>query len=215
MKINILIADDHSIVRDGLKVVLSKKTDIIKEIFEAENSEELFKIADNKKIDIFIIDLEMPYLNGLKLSKIISQKYPQSSIIIFSTHSNKKLIEKAISIGVKGYLLKEDSTDNIVSAVKEVSKGNTFYSQKIANIVFESFLASKNSKEVEKKQLSDREVEILKLIVEGLSKKEIADKLNISVNTVNIHRKNIMGKLNIHNAVELTKYAIKEGIILL
>ena len=151
----------------------------------------------------------------MPLAKSLIEKHPDSKIIIFSTHSNKKLIEKAIAIGVKGYLLKEDSTENIVSAIIEVNKGNTFYSQKIANIVFESFIASKNPKEVEKRQLSDREIEILKLIVEGYSKQEIAEKLNISVNTVNIHRKNMMGKLNIHNAVELTKYAIKEGIILL
>lgn len=216
MAINLLVADDHNIVVDGLKVLLDKKTDNMKIVAVANTGPEVFELMNDNKnnIDIFLIDIEMPDMNGLDIARDLIKKDPESKIIIFSTHSTRKAIEQALDIGVKGYLIKEDTSRNLISAIKEVYEGNTFFSQKIANYVFNSFIAKKNSKK-NKNELSARETEILRYIAEGMNKKEIADKLNISVNTVNIHRKNIMGKLDIHNAVELTKYAIKEGFITL
>ena len=214
MAINLLVADDHNIVIDGLKLLLDKKTDNMKIVAVANTGTEVFDLLQKNKIDIFLIDIEMPEMSGLDIAKNIIKKDPESKIIIFSTHSTRKAIEQALDIGVKGYLTKEDSSKNLISAINEVYDGNTFFSQKIANFVFNSFIAKKNPKKV-KNELSSRETEVLKLIAEGFSKKEIADKLTISINTVNIHRKNIMGKLDIHNAVELTKYAIKEGFITL
>ncbi|MCK9224332.1 MAG: response regulator transcription factor [Candidatus Muirbacterium halophilum] len=212
MAINLLVADDHNIVVDGLKLLLDKKTDNMKIVAVANTGSEVFELIEkNKNIDIFIIDIEMPEMSGLDIAKKIIKNNPDSKIIIFSTHSTKKAIEQALDIGVKGYLTKEDSSKNLISAINEVYEGNTFFSQKIANYVFNSYFNAKKTKN----ELSARESEVLKLIAEGFSKQEIADKLAISINTVNIHRKNIMGKLDIHNAVELTKYAIKEGFITL
>jgi DNA-binding NarL/FixJ family response regulator len=151
MAVRLLIADDHHIVTDGLQLLLDKKTNDVEIIAVAENGKEVLDILDKEKVDVFLIDIEMPEMNGIELAEKLMEINPESRIIMFSTHSNRKMIENALELGVKGYLLKEDTSRNLVNAIREVSEGNTFYSQKIANFVFNSYLNAKRGPKKNKK----------------------------------------------------------------
>lgn len=213
MSIEIVLADDHSIVRQGLGAIISQEKDI-KIIAEASNGKEVVDIARKIQPDIFIIDISMPILNGLDASYKINQINPKNKIIILSMHDNRAFIERALSFGIKGYILKDLAADEIIQAIREVNKGGFFLSPKISNFVIQEYI-DKKGRNVHKKKitsLTEREREILQLVAEGYTNKEVAVQLKISLKTALVHRNNIMQKLDIHRQADLIRYALKEGI---
>ncbi|MDD2717384.1 MAG: response regulator transcription factor [Candidatus Wallbacteria bacterium] len=213
MAIDVIIADDHAIVRAGIKSVIEKKAIDIRVIGEASNGEELLKLARTSPADVYILDISMPLLNGIQAVSEILKINPQSKVIILSMHDSRSFVEKALQAGAKGYILKDNASEEIVPGIREVTSNRFYLSPPISNFIVEGFLnrdsqAGKNSNE-----LTLREREVLQLIAEGFSNKEIASRMRLALNTVNAHRKNIMEKLNIHKQADLIRYAIKEGLV--
>jgi DNA-binding NarL/FixJ family response regulator len=208
-----VLADDHSIVRQGLAAIISQEKDI-KVIAEASNGQEVVELARKLLPDIFIIDIAMPILNGLEATNRIIQFNPNNKIIILSMHDNRAFVEKALSFGIKGYVLKDSAADEIIQAIRIVNKDEYFLSPKISNFVIRDYIdrTGKNVRHQKIVALTQREREILQLIAEGLTNKEIAKQLKISLKTALAHRNNIMQKLGIHRHADLIKYALKEGI---
>lgn len=213
MAIEIVLADDHAIVRQGLSAVISQEQDI-KVIAEASNGKEAVDIAKKSSADIFIIDITMPILNGMEASSQIMQINPRNKIIILSMHDNRAFIERALSLGIKGYVLKDSAADEIIQAIRAVYKDEYFLSPRISTFVIQDYIDSRGQKIGEKKivSLTERERELLQLIAEGYTNKEVATHLNICLKTALAHRNNIMQKLGIHRQADLIRYALKEGI---
>lgn len=214
MAIEVVLADDHSIVRQGLAAIISQEPHI-KIVAEACNGKEVVDIAKDISADIYIIDISMPVLNGLEASHKIMQMNAKNKIIILSMHDNRAFIEKALGLGIKGYVLKDSAADEIIEAVNAVNNGGYFLSPKISNFVIQNFIDRKGKRVSQRKiiGLTQREREILQLISEGYTNKEIAAQLKISLKTALVHRNNIMQKLNIHRQADLIRYALKEGVI--
>jgi len=212
MKIKVILADDHSIVRDGIKAIIEKKGEHIEIIGEAANGNEVLKIAKKTPADIYIMDISMPLLNGIETTSQLIKGDPESKVIILSMHDDRSYVEKALQSGAKGYILKETATDEIISAIRAVHMGRYYLTPKISSFVIEGFLgniADKNNAS----GLSSREKSILQMMAEGLSSKEIGAKLELSLHTVHAHRNNIMNKLKLHRQADLIRYAIKEGMV--
>lgn len=214
-QINIMIVDDHQIIIDGLKALFNSVKNI-SVVAEANNGKDAIAILEKTPVDIILMDIEMPVLNGYDAATIITSKYPELKIIALTTYDEKFIVQKMITAGALGYILKNIDKDVLIKAINTVIKGETFFSSEIPII-----LSSHTSEETILPQtqssynslLSPREIEILKYIANGLSNIEISQKLFISSKTVDTHRTNIMKKLNIHNVVGLVKYAIKSGLI--
>ena len=208
----IILIDDHKIVRDGIRMLLesSDKNKIIGEY----DSFTQFTDSQSKKIpDVYILDISMPDINGIEASRIIKTENPNAKIIILSMYNNEEFVLKAISAGANAYLPKNISKRELLNAVEKVANGEEYFAEEIQKIIIRSMMQKSNSIDVPKlNTLSKREVELLKLIVEGKTNKEIADELFISVRTVESHKNHIMVKLELKNQVELIKFAIKEGI---
>jgi len=213
MAITVVLVDDHAIVRQGLGAVISQEQDI-KVIAEASNGKEAVDIAKKDPADIFIIDITMPILNGLEASSQIMQINPWNRIIILSMHDNRAFIERALNLGIRGYVLKDSAADEIIQAIRAVYKDEYFLSPRISTFVIQDYIDSKGRKIGEKKivSLTEREREILQLVVEGYTNKEVAMHLKIALKTALAHRNNIMQKLGIHRQADLIRYALKEGI---
>lgn len=211
MSISVIIADDHKIIRDGLKILLNKEIDI-EVVGEAENGREAVRITSEKRPDIVIMDIGMPIMNGIEATRQIVKEIPDTKIITLSMHYDKQYVKGMFASGAKSYLLKDCAGEELAIAIRTVYEGNTYISQDITNTVIEGYADIQDvSNSRIKTELTNREKEILQLLTEGLSTKQIAGELYISVKTVEAHRANIMGKLNIHNLPELTKYAIRNG----
>lgn len=216
MNIKVIIADDHSVVRDGMKAVIDRKGKDIEIIGEASNGREVLDMAKKKPADIYILDISMPILNGIEATERLVKMDPNNKVIIFSIHDDRHLVEKALKSGAKGYILKESATEEVIRAIHEVYRGNCFLSPKISKYVIRGFIGGGGRYEYKEKEgfvnLTRREREILQLIAEGYSNPEIAQQLFLSIYTVRAHRNNIMQKLDIHRQADLIRYAIKEGI---
>ena len=213
MAIEVMLVDDHPIVRQGIKAVISQESDLCV-IVEASNGEEAVKWYEKKTPDVVIMDITLPLLNGLDASRNILKIDRKAKILILSMHENRVFIEKALRYGVKGYVLKESAADEIVHAIREVLAGRFFLSSKISSFIIEDYISKKKKSAGtrEDSALTVRERGILQLVVDGLSNKEIAKKLNIALKTVLVHRNNIMRKLNVHNQAQLIRFALKEGL---
>lgn len=213
MAIEIVLVDDHSIVRQGIKSVLSREPDM-SIVAEASDGKEAIELIKDKSPDVVIMDITLPLLNGLDASCKILKQNSNIKIIILSMHDNRVFIEKALDYGVKGYVLKDSAPEEIVYAVKEVYAGKYFLSSKISFFVVQDYVSriKKSIKLRGVSLLTRREREILQLISEGLTNKEIAQRLTLSLKTVLVHRNNIMQKLNMHNQAQLIRFALKEGI---
>ena len=215
MSISVIIVDDHKIIRDGLKTLLSKEDDI-DVVGEAENGREAIKVTLEKRPEIVIMDIGMPIMNGIEATRQIIKDLPETKVIALSMHYDKQYVKGMLASGAKGYLLKDCAGEELSEAIKIVSKNNTYISQDITNTVIEGYADIQDFSNTQAKaSLTNREKEILQLLTEGDSTKQIAVELYISVKTVEAHRANIMGKLNIHNLPELTKYAIRHGFTFL
>lgn len=208
---NIIIADDHNMFLEGLISLLRNVPDI-SVTAKATNGKELIDLLDDNEADIVLLDISMPEMDGVEVTKIIKKKYPELKIIILTTHSNSHIIAKLSRLGVDGYLLKNAEKDELLYAIKKVNSGENYFSKEVAEIQkdFDSNLKKNLASTTE---LSNREKEILVLIAKQLTAAEIAEKTFISLNTVNTHKRNLLSKLNVKNTAGLVKYAIELGLL--
>ncbi|MBP7497392.1 MAG: response regulator transcription factor [Bacteroidales bacterium] len=214
-KIKVILVDDHTVVRDGIKALLKKNKEIII-TGEASDSSELFCILKKNIPDVIIMDISLPDKSGIELTSEVKQRFPQINILILSMYNEVDFVFNSLEAGAIGYLPKNSTQQELIEAVVAVSKGQEFFSSDISNIILRSYL--KNIKKDDKEQkktvcLSKREIEILKLFVNGTGNQEIAEKLFISVRTVESHKNHIMQKLELKSTVDLIKYAIKNNIV--
>lgn len=215
-KIRLYLADDHAILRDGLKRILSDNEDV-DIIGESGDGKRALEDIDILKPDLAILDISMPLMTGLEVARQVRKYNDKINLIILSRHDNEEYVQQALQNGINGYILKDYAGDELLRAVKEVVDGNVFLSPKIINKITADYVSSKKPaagrKGDEAAMLSNREREILKLVAEGKTNTEIGSLLRISSKTVKVHRLNIMNKLDIHNITDLVKYAIKNGLV--
>ena len=208
----IVIADDHQIVRQGLQSLIENENDL-EVVGVADNGRRALQMARRLKPDVVIMDIAMPELNGIDAARQIVNEVPGVKIIALSMHSDRHFVEEMLRAGVMGYLLKESAFEELIKAVRVVCAGKKYLSPDVTEIVLRDFLAPPGGKGAETERgLTLREREVLQLIAEGRATKEMAERLYISVKTIETHRRNIMDKLNLHTVAELTKYAVRHGI---
>ena len=214
-KIRIILADDHAVVRDGIKAVITRMSDNISIVGEAATGREVLEIARDKAVDVFVLDMEMPELDGIETIDRLSRRRGQVRVVMLSMYDEKIVVERAIRAGARAYILKESAAEDIIKAIEEVHNGGFFFSPKISGYLAQEFLhetQAEGSRSLDT-SLTSRQTEILKRVCQGLTEKEIAYQLNISPNTVHVHINNIMNKVQIHNKAGLIKYAIKMGFV--
>ena len=213
-KIKVFLAEDHTIVRKGLRLLLEGQADI-EVVGEAENGREAVENVERLRPDIVLMDITMPELNGIEATLRIKKSLPEIKILALTMYTNEEYIYQLLNAGASGYLDKNTAPTELLSAIKAVHRGDSFLSPTISKTIIEEYLrhAEEPEQDDSYQQLTSREREVLQLLTEGCAYKEIAEKLNISVKTVGVHRVNLMEKLNIDNTTELIKYAIRKGII--
>ena len=211
-KIKVLLTDDHQIIIDGLKSLL-KDSEEIKVAGEANNGREALRILDLIDIDVILMDIDMPILNGIDTLKEIRRLGSEVKVIILSMHNEAGMIKSLMNIGANGYLLKSSSQDELINAIRKVAGGHQYFSTEVTLSLLNKTQNSFQDSNPQIELLTDRETEIIQLIAEGFSNKEIGNKLFISHRTVDTHRTNIMKKLNVSNIAGLISYAIKNGIV--
>jgi two-component system, NarL family, response regulator NreC len=210
----VLIADDHPLVRSGLRGLLERNGEF-KVVAEAPDGYEAIELAVTHKPDVVLLDVGMPRLNGTDAAARLSEKVPGARIIMLSMHSDEAYVLKALKAGAKGYLLKASPEEDVLAAVRAVAAGNAYFSPSITKLLVEDYVAELRRRGVEDSYdlLSLREKEILQLLATGKSNREIADMLHISVTTAESHRSNILQKLHLHSLAELILYAVRKGLI--
>jgi len=212
VSLKILLADDHKIVRDGLRTLLEKNTDITV-VGEAEDGRRTVQFVKKLVPDIVIMDVAMPDLNGIEATRQIVTECPGVKVIAVSMHSDRRFVSEMLKAGASAYLSKDYAFDELENAIRTVVANKIYLSPDISGIVVENYVRQTPKPESSAfSLLSDREREVLQLLAEGKTAKEIADQLHVSIKTIETHRTNIMTKLDIHRIAELTKYAIREGL---
>lgn len=218
-KIKILIADDHQILREGLIGCLLTKNDF-KVVGEAVDGIEVIEMADTLQPDIVLMDISMPKMNGLKAAKAILNKQPDIKILVLSAFDDEEYITEFLHCGAKGYILKNNSSKEIIDAIEKILCGHIYIDTEISRLMFskimsqiENKVSSQHKENNHHCDLTEREIEVLVLVADGRLNKEIADELNISIKTVIAHREHIKEKLGIHSTACLIKYAIEKGLI--
>ena len=210
-KINIAIADDHDLVRRGLASLLEDDPRI-HVIFDVSNGEELLVKLKKQSIDLVLLDLEMPKCNGQETLKILSTSYPDIKVIILSMHYSDEYIMDCMTHGAKAYLPKNSDIEKLVEAIYQVHQSGFYIDHDISKVLINHAVNVKKGHETAEEKLTAREIEIVRLVCDGLLNKEIADKLFLSVRTVEAHRKNIVKKLNVNNVAGLIRFAVQNGI---
>jgi DNA-binding NarL/FixJ family response regulator len=214
-RIAVLLAEDHTIVRQGLRLLIEADGDI-EIVAEAKTGREAVQMTGDFHPDIVVMDIAMPLLNGLQATRQILKAYPATKVLILSAHSDPEYIEEVVKVGASGYLVKQTSGEVVAKAVRELRQGKTFFTPSIAKHLKDGFRKSSDGVGLQKKsdtELTSREAELLQLIAEGHVNKQIASELGISIKTVEKHRQHLMEKLNIHDIAGLTRFAIAAGII--
>jgi DNA-binding NarL/FixJ family response regulator len=212
MTIQVLLADDHKIVRDGLRVLIERCHDM-QVIAEAEDGRKALQLARKHKPDVVIMDISMPDLNGIDATRQILEELPGAKVIALSMHSDKQFVDGMLRAGAVGYLLKDCAADELIQCIRIVLSGRICLSPGITGFLVNEYLhPTRDEVLAPPTELSVREREVLQMIAEGHSTKNIAESLHISIKTVETHRKNIMEKANLHSVAELTKYAIRQGL---
>jgi len=212
--IRILLADDHTVMRRGLRLLLENQPGFTV-VGEASDGREAIEQAQATEPDVAVLDIAMPNLNGIEAAQRISGSQPRTAVVILSMHSDEGYVLRALKAGAKGYLLKDSAEGDLIEAIKAVSEGKAFFSPEISKVLVEDYVREIRKRGVEDSYelLTPREREILQLLAEGKSNKEIATVLNLSPYTVETHRKNLQDKLNLHSLPELILYALRKGVI--
>ncbi len=214
-RITVLLAEDHQMVREGFRSLLARESDI-EVVGEAADGRQAVQFARKLRPAVVVMDIAMPLLNGLEAARQIRKHLPDTRVLFLSAHSDDAYVEEVAVLGATGFLLKQTSSENLAMAIREVQKGNSFYSKAISRRVdVRSRKAQERSGTLTRKsnRLSSRELEVLQLIAEGTPNKQVAAQLGVTFKTVDKHRQHLMSKLDIHDVAGLTRYAIAEGII--
>lgn len=216
-KIQVLLADDHTILRQGIRLLLESQPDM-EVVGEATNGLEAIKLAHSLRPDIILMDISMPQLNGLEATRRIKQELPTIQIVILTMHETEEYLIKILQAGATGYVLKQAADRELIEAVRIASRGDTYLYPRIASRLVSDYLrrietGTPDERDTAYETLTAREREILKLVAEGHTNKEIAELLTLSIKTVENHRYSLMNKLNAHDRGELIKYAIRVGLI--
>jgi DNA-binding NarL/FixJ family response regulator len=213
-QIRILLADDHNVVRKGLRLLLESQPGF-SVVGEAADGRQAVAQAELTKPDVAVLDIAMPNLSGTEAAQRIREMFPGTAILILSMHSDEGYVLRALKAGAKGYILKDSAEGDLIEAVKSVSEGKTFFSSQITKMLVEDYVRDIRARGVEDSYelLTSREREILHLLAQGTSNKEIAGSLGLSHYTVETHRKNLQEKLNLHSLAELILYAVRKGVI--
>jgi two-component system, NarL family, response regulator NreC len=212
--IRIILSDDHAVIRRGLRLVLEEQEDF-EVIGEASDGREAVHLAEMLKPEIAVLDISMPNLNGIEAARQISAKQLGTSIVVLSMHADESFVLRALKAGARGYVLKESREGDLINAIRLVSEGKSFLSPAVSRMLVEDYVRQLQDKDIDDSYelLTLREREILQLIAEGKSNKDIANMLNLSLYTVETHRSNILEKLNLHSVAELILYAVRKGVI--
>lgn len=213
MSTRLLLADDHELVREGLRSLIDEH-DNLQVVAEASNGQETVALAASSGAHVVVMDVAMPDLNGIEATRQILRDQPHTKIVALSGHKDKHFVTEMLRAGASAYVLKQHAYDELVRAIEQVLLGNKYLSPDVARGVVDDYieLAPHQADKAAFVVLTDREREVLQRLAEGMTTKEMADALGVSVKTIETHRRNIMEKLNLHSVAELTKYAIREGV---
>ena len=211
-KITVLLADDHTIVRQGIRTMLEEQ-ESVEVVGEATNGNEAVELAKELAPDIIIMDIAMPLLNGLEATSHIKRATPKTKVLVLTMYTNEEYVLRMLKAGANGYLLKQSAMADLLAALDALQKGEAFFSPSISNVVLKDYLRRTDEEKEGLDLLTPREKEVLQLIAEGFTNRKVAEQLGVSVKTVNIHRTNIMTKLDIHKVAGLVRYAIEKGLI--
>ena len=205
----ILLADDHTIVRQGLKLIISSHAGL-QVIGEAANGREVLELAEKLKPDVILMDVAMPELNGIEATRRLHQISPRTKVLVLSMHKEAVYVREILKAGARGYILKDAIDSELISAIQSVARGDGYISPAVSGTLLSDYRQNiTNPLDL----LSSREREVLQLIAEGKTNKEVATRLNLSVYTVDSHRGKIMEKLNLHSTGELVRFAVKQGLV--
>lgn len=213
----IIITDDHQLILDGLRSIIAGESDL-QLLAEANNGQQALFLCESLQPDLVLMDIDMPVMNGLEATTQIKKKFPSVRVMVLTMHDEAALVKRIMEIGADGYMLKNADQEELLSAIRKVAGGEKHYSEKVLNALKEgktdsSQFSLRPTDAVLLSTLTEREVEILRLLAEGLSNKEIGDKIFISHRTVDTHRTNLMKKLDVHNVAGLIRFAIRNGLI--
>ena len=212
--LRILLGDDHTVLRHGLRKILEERRDW-HVVAEAGNGRDAVREAVELAPDVAILDIGMPQLNGIEATRQIVRRAPSVRVLILSMHSDQAYVTQAVQAGARGYLLKESAGAELLEAIGAVASGKSYFSPAVAQVVFDDYVKTLSEKGITDPYdlLSEREREVLQLVAEGRSSKEIAELLSISPATVETHRAHLLQKLRLHNTVEVVRYATRRGIV--
>jgi DNA-binding NarL/FixJ family response regulator len=209
--IRVLVVDDHAIVREGIRSLLARRKDI-EIVGEAADGKRAIEAVTQLDPDVVLMDIAMPVMNGLEATREIHARFPSMRILVLTQHENKEYIMSLLRVGAVGYILKRARSSELVDAIRAVHAEGAYLPPDITHTVVDAVARSLGGKE-ESSTLTEREIQVVRLVAEGMSSREIAERLSISVKTVDTHRANIMEKVGAHNVAELIKYAIRMGIV--
>jgi DNA-binding NarL/FixJ family response regulator len=212
--LRILLADDHTVLRQGLRLLLERQPGF-QVIGEAADGHQAIEMAEAGHPDVVVLDLGMPRLNGIEAARQITAKLPSTAIVILSMHTDESYLLQALKAGARAYLLKDSADADLIAAIRAVSEGKGFFSPAMSKLLADDYIREIRERGIQDSYelLSPREREVLQSLAEGKSNKEVATLLNLSVTTVETHRRSIMQKLNLHSAPELVLYAVRKGVV--
>ena len=213
METKVLLVDDHTILREGLKMVLDSQPQITV-VGEADNGRQAVELAEKLMPDVIVMDIAMPNLNGLEATRQIKKRWPQIKVVILTMHENQQYLMQIVKSGATGAVLKRSAGTELLTAIRAAATGQSYFSPTIASMMLEDYRVRLSDDGVEDPEiLTEREREVLQLVAEGKTNQEIADSLFVSIKTVQTHRGHIMEKLGVHDRTDLVKYAIRTGMV--
>jgi DNA-binding NarL/FixJ family response regulator len=218
MPIKLMLVDDHSIVRDGIRLLL-EQAEGLEIIDEANDGEEALEKLKSHQPDVILMDISLPGMSGIQTTQVVTRLYKNVRVLMLSMHNNEDYILRSVEAGAYGYILKDSSSDEMIKAIRMIAAGEKYYSSPVASIILSGYMqqlkkgSKQGGREVQPSRLSNKEKEILQFLVDGMSSREIAERLQLSVRTVDNHRANMMRRLQVRNAAELVRIAVEEKLI--